>query len=156
YQNQPVVKDPSPSTQGPQQATNMLTTGEPIQVRRVQTWSYEEEGTSSQPEAFTTRGRQDEQLTVILCEEVNRQYELLRPPRQQQERLVISSSRPPTLIFPEPMVQPHSQLILPASPYPNYAGANDHQISSAPSYPYGSGASNPHMITPSRSYTGAS
>src|SRR5262249_19639157 len=65
-------------------------------------------------------------------------------------------------------------LILPASPYPNYVGANDHQISStpscsyagvsdyhqissAPSYPYGSGASNPHMISsaPSCSYTGA-
>src|SRR5262249_23611187 len=124
---------------------------------RTQTWSYEGEGMTSQPEAFTTRGRQDEQVTVILCEEVNRQYELLQRPHQHHEGPVGSDSRPPTLIFPEPMAQSHPQLILPASPYPNYARANDHQILSAPVYPYGAGASNPHVISlaPSHPYTGA-
>src|SRR5262249_42143368 len=103
YQNQPAVRDPSSSNQAPQQATHMVMVGEPTRVRRTQTWSYEGEQAISQLEVFTTHGRQDEHLTVILREEINRQYEIMQSPRQHQERPTSSSRQSSNLITPAPM-----------------------------------------------------
>src|SRR5262249_10634490 len=143
YPNPPVVRDPSSSSQGAHQVTTLFTSEEPTCIR-TQTWNFEGEEPINPPQVFTTRGRQDAQLTAILREEVNRYAETLQSPDQDQEEPTISNPAPSG-----PSVQSGPHAVPPLTPRPCHSGANEFQLIRPLNYADPPTSSHPH-------HTGAS